>query len=323
MQMRQTVNANMSLPGYEDVIDIETVNSNFETVDKHLGLKADSDKGAHNIRYSRAQQAFEVYNPETEEWEAAGPTSVEEIEAIRADVTELNTSKAGRAVDAVAGNLAEVDDCGNLVDSGETVGGILDAAAADAQSKADLVLLEVQELEATKANRVIDAVSGNLATLDESGDPVDSGMSLEELQEKMSGQGALHIFSELDDVQMCTGTFINAGAGWNTFVFPSEFRDVPVVTAQIMGQEAIIMVQNVTTSGFQYQIRQLTAVLSGNVTASTANYFMADAAAATSVHTQRTVVTGVSNTLQVNGYSSTTAAAFQIAYQAILNGGVF
>ena len=242
------------------------LNNKGGSVQDHIDALMTAADGAHGFRWNAGDETFEVYDPVEDVWIPVSPVTAEEIEVIRADIEALGLNKA---------------------------------------------------------DRVIDAVAGNLATLDESGAPADSGISLDELQEKMRSQSALHIFSELDDVQMCTGTFINAGAGWNTFVFPSEFRDVPVVTAQIMGQEAIIMVQNVTTSGFQYQIRQLTAVLSGNVTASTANYFMADAAPATSVHTHRTVVTGVTNTLQVNGYSSTTAAAFQIAYQAILNGGVF
>ena len=34
--MRQTKNKNMNLPEYADVIDIEKLNENFETIDEHF-----------------------------------------------------------------------------------------------------------------------------------------------------------------------------------------------------------------------------------------------------------------------------------------------
>lgn len=34
--MRQTKNKNMNLPEYADVIDIEQLNENFETIDEHF-----------------------------------------------------------------------------------------------------------------------------------------------------------------------------------------------------------------------------------------------------------------------------------------------
>lgn len=109
-------------------------------------------------------------------------------------------------------------------------------------------------------------------------------------------------FSELDDIQICAGNFKNAAAGWCSFTFPREFDGVPAVNIQPINAEGIVQINNVTTRGFQYQVR----------VPATAAYFTADAAAATSAHTSRTLMTGF----------TTTTAAVDLSYIAVFDGDV-
>ena len=80
-------------------------------------------------------------------------------DAIRENISRLNNGKPDKVEDAVDGNLAGLDDSGNITDSGKKPG---DFAAAN-HSHND------------KADKVEGAVDGNLAGLDDSGNITDSG----------------------------------------------------------------------------------------------------------------------------------------------------
>ena len=80
-------------------------------------------------------------------------------DAIRENISRLNNGKPDKVEDAADGNLAGLDDSGNITDSGKKPG---DFAAAN-HSHND------------KADKVEGAVDGNLAGLDDSGNITDSG----------------------------------------------------------------------------------------------------------------------------------------------------
>lgn len=65
--MRNTSNANFKLPEYTDVIDIENLNENFETVDEHIGEVVNAT-GAHGLRYVSSTKSFEVYDKASNKW---------------------------------------------------------------------------------------------------------------------------------------------------------------------------------------------------------------------------------------------------------------
>lgn len=48
--MRYTTNKNMKLPEYEDVIDIEDINTNTEIIDEHIGGSINTSDGVHGLR---------------------------------------------------------------------------------------------------------------------------------------------------------------------------------------------------------------------------------------------------------------------------------
>lgn len=70
-KMQYTQNAKMKLPEYTDVIDVQDLNGNFETVDAHLGKQSASEEGAHGLRYNATEEILEVLNRETGAWEEA------------------------------------------------------------------------------------------------------------------------------------------------------------------------------------------------------------------------------------------------------------
>jgi len=125
-----------------------------------------------------------------------------------------------------------------------------------------------------------------------------------------AGEGSTtHIFTEMDDVVIDSGTYFNVGAGWQTIPFSREFMDIPKVTAQVNNPNALsssildvaISIANVTTKNFQCIIR----------VPATATYYTATGVASTSANVANTLMSGF----------TTTAAAYQIAWKAIYNGG--
>ena len=128
------------------------------------------------------------------------------------------------------------------------------------------------------------------------------------------GNVTAHMFTELDDIQVCAGGIINGGSGWNSYTFPREFDGVPSISAQLVGTEGFILFNNITAKGFQYQVR----IPGVNVSATAGTYYTALGTAANSLHSAQTLVNGVSGAFT----SATTASALEISYQAIYDGGV-
>lgn len=66
--MRKTENSNLNLPEYTDVVDIEDINKNFETIDEHLGMIITADGGVHGWRYNPSSKKIEFFDSEKNEW---------------------------------------------------------------------------------------------------------------------------------------------------------------------------------------------------------------------------------------------------------------
>lgn len=58
---------------------------------------------------------------------------------------------------------------------------------------------------------------------------------------------------ELEDLIIKTGSFINAGSGWNTFAFPQPFDNIPHVIATVESGYAI-EIKNVSADKFLYRV---------------------------------------------------------------------
>lgn len=62
---------------------------------------------------------------------------------------------------------------------------------------------------------------------------------------------------ELEDYSVETGTFANAGAGWNTFKFREAFEAPPVVVLQAENFDGIVQIKTITAEGFLYCARTI------------------------------------------------------------------
>lgn len=123
-----------------------------------------------------------------------------------------------------------------------------------------------------------------------------------------SGGGGTGDIGNLEDTDLEVGSFTNAGAGWNTFTFREAFEAVPYVVVSPEDFNGVCQIKSITATSFLYCLRdESVAVTSGS-------YYTADAAAASSTHTARTLVTAVTN-------GATTATAVKINYLAVEYGG--
>lgn len=121
--------------------------------------------------------------------------------------------------------------------------------------------------------------------------------------------------TELDDYTMETGTFENAGAGWNSFRFREVFEGVPVVTVTPVAFSGWCEVKEITGEGFLYCLRK-PGIAAGSV--STKSVYVGAGTGTSPSHSAQTVVTGATlPTYQ----AETTADKVQISYTAIEYGG--
>ncbi len=137
--------------------------------------------------------------------------------------------------------------------------------------------------------------------------------------------------NELEDYEMETGTFKNAGAGWNTYKFREPFDGVPSVVCQALDFQGWVEIKDVTAEGFLYCLRKpnFVAGKSGSVAAgsvTTGQFYTASGTASSSAHAEHTLVSGVTlPTITMptlpTATLTTTASQIEIHYIAIEYGG--
>ena len=106
---------------------------------------------------------------------------------------------------------------------------------------------------------------------------------------------------ELEDTVLEAGSFVNAGAGWNTVRFREAFEGVPHVVCQVENLGCTIQIKDITAEGFLYCLRTL----------STGSYYTGASTGTQPSHSATTLVSG----------TTTTATAVKIHYIAVEYGG--
>ena len=106
---------------------------------------------------------------------------------------------------------------------------------------------------------------------------------------------------ELQDTEMEVGTFVNSGAGWNTYHFREAFEGVPPVTCQAENFDGVVLIKDITAEGFLYCLRKL----------ATGSYYTGDSTGTNPSHSATTLVSG----------TTTTADSIKINYIAVEYGG--
>lgn len=117
---------------------------------------------------------------------------------------------------------------------------------------------------------------------------------------------------ELEDLTIRTGSFENAGEGWNTFTFPEPFEGVPHAIVTVESGYSI-EVKGVTEAEFLYKVT--TASTSGGVTTGT-YYVHTSKTTSSSSLSAVTLVTGIGSV-----GSAGTSDAVTVRYTALEFGG--
>ena len=150
----------------------------------------------------------------------------------------------------------------------------------------------------SKGNVLPDAVCVALGLNTDTAEPKDAFEMLAALAVSGGGSGDV---GELEDTTFEIGSFVNSGAGWNTFKFREAFDAAPQVVCQAEDFDGIVQVKSVTADGFLYCLRTL----------STGSYYTGGSTGTNPSHSAATLVNG----------TTTTAYSIKINYIAVEYGG--
>ena len=98
---------------------------------------------------------------------------------------------------------------------------------------------------------------------------------------------------ELEDLTLQCGRLVNAGAGWQSYLFPGAFEGVPIVLLQPVAFSGWVEVRDVTTEGFSYRLVKPVYTPGSQGSVTTGSYYTASGTSSSSAHTQNTLVSGV------------------------------
>ena len=291
--MTYTENYHLKKPDGEDFIDIEDLNQNMEAIDAQLKAQAQKAEGD-GTKVQEVQAALEqkadLKNGKVPEGQL--PAMNYDPKGTAATAVSNHNSSAGAHADirqAVANTQAAVQQAASALQSGlsshtgnkdnphavtkEQIG----LGQADNTSDADKPISKA-------AQKALDQLSDDLEQV--------AGMTL-------LGGGAGG--GELEDTVLEAGSFVNAGAGWNTVRFREAFEGVPHVVCQVENLDCTIQIKDITAEGFLYCLRTL----------STGSYYTGASTGPQPSHSATTLVSG----------TTTTATAVKIHYIAVEYGG--
>lgn len=291
--MTYTENYHLKKPDGEDFIDIEDLNQNMEAIDAQLKAQAQKAEGdgtkVQEVQAALGQKA-DLKNGKVPEGQL--PAMNYDPKGTAATAVSNHNSNAGAHADirqAVANTQAAAQQAASALQSG------LDSHTGNkgnphAVTKAQVGLSQADNTsDADKpiskaAQKALDQLSDDLEQV--------AGMTL------LGGGAGV---GELEDTALEAGSFVNAGAGWNTVRFREAFEGVPHVVCQVENLDGIVQVKSITAEGFLYCLRTL----------STGSYYTGASTGTQPSHSATTLVSG----------TTTTATAVKIHYIAVEYGG--
>ena len=138
--------------------------------------------------------------------------------------------------------LAKANRIRITMDDGQTIEGVL-SYADNARQEGSVY---------SKGNVLPDAVCVALGLNTDTAEPKDAFEMLAALAVSGGGNGDV---GDLEDTVFEVGSFVNSGAGWNSFKFREPFEDVPQVVCQAEDFDGIVQVKSITADGFLYCLR--------------------------------------------------------------------
>ena len=291
--MTYTENYHLKKPDGDDFIDVADLNQNMEAIDAQLKAQAQKAEGD-GTKVQEVQAALEqkadLKNGKVPEGQL--PAMNYDPKGTAGMAVSNHNSSAGAHADirqAVANTQAAAQQAASALQSGlsshtgnkdnphavtkEQIG----LGQADNTSDADKPISKA-------AQKALDQLSDDLEQV--------AGMTL-------LGDGAGG--GELEDTALEVGSFVNAGAGWNTVRFREAFEGVPHVVCQVESLDCTIQIKDITAEGFLYCLRTL----------STGSYYTGASTGTQPSHSATTLVSG----------TTTTATAVKIHYIAVEYGG--
>lgn len=280
--MTYTENYHLKKPDGEDFIDIEDLNQNMDAIDAQLKAQAQKAEGdgtkVQEVQAALKQKA-DLKNGKVPAEQL--PEMDYDPKGTAATAVSNHNSSAGahadirQAASALQGNLNS--HTGNKDNPHAVTKAQVGLGQADNTSDADKPISKA-------AQKALDQLSDDLEQV--------AGMTL-------LGGGAGG--GELEDTALEAGSFVNAGAGWNTVRFREAFEGVPHVVCQAENLDCTIQIKDITAEGFLYCLRTL----------STGSYYTGASTGTQPSHSATTLVSG----------TTTTATAVKIHYIAVEYGG--
>lgn len=133
------------------------------------------------------------------------------------------------------------------------------------------------------------------------------------------------VFSDLDDLEISSGTVTNAGAGWNSVTFKEAFSGVPEVVASAIGDTYKIEIKDVTSTGFLYRFVKYTIDTENSLTVTKKTGYlitgMYTSGECSKWESGVSFVTGISSSADSSISETTvTDTTIKFSYMAIYNG---
>lgn len=126
----------------------------------------------------------------------------------------------------------------------------------------------------------------------------EAAASAADAREHGGGGGGGYTPHELEDYEAEVGSFVNTGAGWNTYRFRDAFDEIPNVVVSPVNFSGWVEIRNITREGFLYCLRKpvFTDGADGSVaegSVGTGSYYTATGTASNSSHSAQTLVKSV------------------------------
>ena len=322
--MTYTENYRLRKPAGEDFIDIEVLNQNIEILDAQLKAQAQKAEGdgtkVQEIQAALNEKA-DLKNgkvpaeqlPDMDYISSADRGVPGGVATLGSDgkvptgqLPAMNYDPKGTAASAVAAhntNAAAHQDIRQAITEARTA----------AQQAAAAVQDSLDSHTGNKGNpHAVTKAQVGLGQADNTSDadrPISKAAqkALDQLSDDLEQVAGMTLLGggagggELDDTALEAGSFVNAGAGWNTFRFREAFEAMPHVICQVENLDCTIQIKDITAEGFLYCLHTL----------STGSYYTGASTGTQPSHSATTLVSG----------TTTTATAVKIHYIALEYGG--
>ena len=311
--MTYTENYHLKKPDGEDFIDIEDLNQNMEAIDAQLKAQAQKAEGdgtkVQEVQAALGQKA-DLKN---------GKVPAEQLPEMDYIASADRGAPGGVATLGSDGKVPEGQLPAMNYDPKGTAGAAVSnhnssaGAHADTQAAAQQLQSGLDSHTGNKSNpHAVTKAQVGLGQADNTSDadkPISKAAqkALDQLSDALEQVAGMTLLGggagggELDDTALEAGSFVNAGAGWNTFRFREAFEAVPHVICQVENLDCTIQIKDITAEGFLYCLRTL----------STGSYYTGASTGTQPSHSATTLVSG----------TTTTATAVKIHYIAVEYGG--